>query len=561
MNIPAFQHELQQDLPFLSLSLALSALLLWLVNSRLRQFVPTPGRQLATLFVAIHTLLFAIHYAAFLPGAVFLPLKLWHYDGEWTIASVNSSFSSLLLASLCLLNGIGAGKIRVPERLYWMFLAVAFTGMCLFEYAALPRYIIPETIVVVSFGLFLVAFSLLLALRHRGDVVRRFCLLLLPAGMGLWGLGFRIDETTILGNPHVGPLEETLELLGMAVALAGVAGYATTNLPRSRIQGSRFLASLCLTNVILFSLLLAAPVWEERVFPEARFLWRTFGHRINADIGDGSLALRGWNSHSLSPGLHGRVHVVLQALKPIDFEFGFSAQLIDQASGENTLTINKRSGINVRKWPPGLEFAALLKAPLHVTEATPTNRAQWLTVSFWKIEGDDFPPLKIDSSDYPLLSDTHVILDELVLHAPAGSFGQNEALAVFANGFALQQAILPERAQVGEPIEVAFQWSSVSDGEEDWTQFLHFVPEDGGSFWNLDQYPLGMRLPTRLWYAGLLSDEQWNFTLPADLTAGTYKVYTGLYRLADLQRLEVTLADGQQPDERSIPLGSISIEN
>jgi len=162
--------------------------------------------------------------------------------------------------------------------------------MTLFEYAALPGYIVPETLVVESFGAFLVASSLILVLRHRRDVVRRFCLLLLPVGTGLWGLGFRIDETTILGNPHVGPLEETLELLGMAVALAGVSGYATTNLPRSRIQGSRFLVSLCLTNVILVILLLVAPIWEDRVFPEARFLWRTFGHRINADIGRGSIA-------------------------------------------------------------------------------------------------------------------------------------------------------------------------------------------------------------------------------------------------------------------------------
>ena len=400
-----------------------------------------------------------------------------------------------------------------------------------------------------------------MVLRHRRDVVRRFCLLLLPVGTGLWGLGFRIDETTILGNPHVGPLEETLELLGMAVALAGVSGYATTNLPRSRIQGPRFLVSLCLTNVILVILLLVAPIWEDRVFPEARFLWRTFGHRINADIGRGSIALRGWDAHSIGPGKPGRVHVVLQALKPLDFDFGFSAQLIDQASGGDTVTINKRSGIDGRKWPPGLEFAALLKAPLNVPDAAPANRAQWLTVSFWKIDGDDFHALMIDSSDYPLLGDTHIILDELVLQEPSDNIGQDEALAKFANGFALQRTAIPERIRAGQSMSVEFHWSTVTDGKEDWTQFLHFVPEAGGSLWNVDQYPLGRRLPTRLWYAGMQSGERWNFTVPPDLAAGTYDVYTGLYRLADLQRLEVTLANGQRPDDRRIPLGSISIEN
>ena len=72
--------------------------------------------------------------------------------------------------------------------------------------------------------------------------------------------------------------------------------------------------------------------------------------------------------------------------------------------------------------------------------------------------------------------------------------------------------------------------------------------------------PLGLRLPTRLWYEGLRSSEVWQFTLPADLQPGRYSIYSGLYRLSDLQRLGVTLADGAQPADARIPLGTILIE-
>ena len=135
-----------------------------------------------------------------------------------------------------------------------------------------------------------------------------------------------------------------------------------------------------------------------------------------------------------------------------------------------------------------------------------------------------------------------------------------EAPGRFSNGFVLQAASIPERAQAGEELEVTFRWGTESAGSEDWTQFLHFEHDESGSFWNEDQMPLGLRLPTRLWYAGLQASEAWRFTIPADLQPGRYSIYSGLYRLSDLQRLGVTLADGTQPADARIPLGTILIE-
>ncbi len=332
-------------------------------------------------------------------------------------------------------------------------------------------------------------------------------------------------------------------------------------MPGPRIGERKFLASICLTYALVCILQLAAPVWQDKDFQRYNFLWRGFDNEISADILDGALALRGWSYATLNLGEKETIRIWLYATRPLTEHFGLTFQLQDQENGDTIASANNRSGIDSRNWMPGNLNSAFPKARLNLPQTAPTDRALWLTLSFWRIDEDEFIPVTIDTSDHPLLGDTHIILHEMVFPGTDAQLQQDQALGRFANGFALQQATLPERASSGQSMNVEFQWSTIGDGEEDWTQLLHFEPETDGSFWNYDQFPLGLRLPTRLWYAGMHSGEQWNVTVPPDLTAGTCKVYTGLYRLADLQRLEVTLADGELPDDRRIPLGSISIEN
>ena len=462
---------------------------------------------------------------------------------------------------MCFLNGIASRNRRYPEQAFWFVLGVLLTGLSHFEYVFLPHWLVPKNLLVLLSGLFLAATSLILYLRYRKDEVRRFCLLLLPVGLGTWAFGYLLDDAIFLDIHRVEPLEETLEFIGIVIALAGTAGYATANMPRPFIAGRRFLASICLSMAIAATLHLGAPVWNTTVVQRVGILWNGYGRAISADIFDGALALRGWSGVALGPGKRKTIKIWLYATRPLTSNFGFSYHLLDQESGDVIASANQRSGIDVRDWRPGILHSIFPGAALQVPESAATNRAMWLTVSFWRIEGETFTPLTIDASDRLPLGDTHYVLEEVVFPVLAASPERGVTAGEFANGFALRRAAIPERIRAGQSMNVEFHWSTDSDGKGDWTQFLHFVPQDGGSLWNVDQYPLGMRLPTRLWYAGMQSGERWNFTVPPDLAAGIYKVYTGLYRLADLQRLEVILADGRLPADRSIPLGSITIEN
>ena len=91
-------------------------------------------------------------------------------------------------------------------------------------------------------------------------------------------------------------------------------------------------------------------------------------------------------------------------------------------------------------------------------------------------------------------------------------------------------------------------------------QFLHLGHESSGEWWVYDQQPLGARLPTRLWYKGLADSETWQVPLPADLAPGRYRVFTGLYRTRDLERIPANDAGGSPFPDARVPLGSLTIE-
>ncbi len=550
--------HINPEMPFLLLSLGLCVFFAWLLSTRLGTLIPQPGLRLAKLFLVIQILLIVINIVIAQTGTDIFPVYLWHLDKEFSIPSINSTIQLFLLCSLCLLTGFASGRIFLLERAYWLILGVGIAGMTLMEFDVFKRHHFPRQLILPS-GIFM-AMGAIAIVMLNSNRSRRSLLLLLPVGLGIWALGALILDPVSLYIFERVLLEETLETFGIIIALAGVTGYATESLRQIRKWGIRLFTSICLANVLLVVLLLGVLVKEDWEYVENRFFGRHYGRKITVDFADSALALRGWSSSSFSPGNYAPVDFWLHATRPLQDDFGFTVQLLDQESKAVVLAKNKRSDTGASLWRPGIRYSVMQKVLLFLPESVPTDRALWLTLSFWKTADNEFVSLPVDYSDYPLLGATHVILDELVLPQQADSISQEEARGRFANGFVLYDASIPEQAQAGEELDVTFHWGTESAGSEDLIQFLHFFHEESGEYRVVDQMPLGARLPTRLWYAGLQSDETWRFTLPADQQAGRYAIYSGLYRSTDLERLGVTLADGTQPADARIPLGNIQVE-
>ena len=555
----------QLKLIFKILSLGLCVFLAYLArikSHRLRTLFPEWALRLIYLFLVIQILLLVINVALEHTGTNLFPRNLWHLDLERNIPSIVSTIQLMLLSILCLATGISSVKISWAERLYWLVLCLGITIIALIEYEIIPRHLFEQSPwkFYLPSGLFVTAATRTMIMNTKGQ--RRLLLSLLLGGLGVWALGALFVDNIRLNNTYTVTvsLEETLETLGILVALAGVAGYMTRIVPQTLFRRKMLLINLCLTSALIVILLLGSLVWGDREYVGIRFLGKHFGRKISVDVDDGALALRGWSTGSLSAGTIPRVRLWLHTTRLLKNDIGFTIQLLDQESKAVIEETNKWSDRKADQWEPGIRHYFTQKILFALPGDIPTNRALWLALSFWKIEENEFNLLPVGFSDYPLLGDTHVILDEVMLPQPVASAGQKETPGRFANGFVLLAASIPGRAQAGGELEVTFGWGAESAGSEEYIQYLHFFHEDSGAYWTFDQMPLGLRLPTRLWYAGLQSSEVWRFTIPADLQPGRYSIYSGLYRLSDLQRLGVTLADGAQPADARIPLGTILIE-
>ena len=218
-------------------------------------------------------------------------------------------------------------------------------------------------------------------------------------------------------------------------------------------------------------------------------------------------------------------------------------------------------GISLACWSRSCHFVHVYRQLMEVEipPQTPSNRALWIVLTIWREQEGDFVRQKVLSSDHQLLDDTQVVLGELVI--PAVSVTSDGApVAVFDKGFSLAAVEMPERAKPGQSLTIGFTWRSDAQGQEDYSQFLHFVNEESGSWWNFDQQPLGRRLPTRLWYNGLADVEEWQIPVPADLAPGQYAVYTGLYHMQNQQRIPVSTAAGTPLADARVPLGVLIIE-
>jgi len=558
------------------LALGCCGLLAHWLRSAATTLAPGWSRRLIALFLILQALLLLIYLHAIFDQSSpeLYPPPLWDIDNEQNIPSTLATLGLALLGALCLLIGVAARQCPPAERGFWLALGLALAVIALIEYETIPRTLLPGALWLAA-GVSLAVAALYLLHHYRLDR-RRALLALLVAGLGVWTLAtFWLDLIRIDGVYAFKPLEETLEYLGVLLAFAGAAGLAATLLPAARLRRSMLLVAALLALLLFYDtaryhllvrddghLLRQATLRAEgfRNLLTARLYARPLAVHI-----DETLALQGWHFDLPQPGKTAALRLWLHATRPLQFDdrFGIAVQLLDQERQTVLATAERlvRDGRHTRLWQPGRQFLRHEQIALQLPAAAPTNRAFWLTLSFWRWDGlQALRPLPVSASDQLLLGDAHIVLDEFVLPAAVQPADPEPARARFVNGFVLQDAAIPARARAGSELDATFRWRAEDAGNEDWTQFLHLVHEGSGARWNIDRPPLGRRLPTRLWYAGLQADESWRFTLPADLQPGEYALYTGLYRLADLQRLAVTLAGGAQPADATIPLGSIFIE-
>ena len=492
---------------------------------------------------------------------------LWDFHEEWNIPATFACIQLGLVGGVALLTSWLARGRGTGLRLYLVGTGLIFLFLAVDEYLALHEAVPDWELRYILLGAALVLATALVALRSPRSSWLWHLLLLAGLAISVAGamlinalpcgsLAFlRLDD----GCVEFYVLEESFEFLGIWLTLLAALGHFSLEAPAP----SRRARGLLYALPLFCALALIANALAPRI--EARLLAQPTDVQFKADI-----VLRGFHIDRDADGAVLRLYV--SAPQAAYLGIGYSIHLVDQVTGESVASRDEWADRQHGIWLLGADFSPIHRQwmDLNIPPEAPVNRAYWVVLTLWRRkEGEEFKRQKVLSSDLQLLDDRQVVLSELVL--PALESGWSAfPLATFDNGFALEAVDLPDRAQPGETLAVAFSWRSAAAGTDDYSQFLHFVygspPGEGaesvetGHWWGYDQSPLGPRLPTRLWYAALADSETWRVPLPADLPPGPYSIFTGLYRVSDLERVPVADADGMPWPDYALPLGMLQVD-
>ena len=517
---------------------------------------PTAKRLASVMLVA--QILVVVASLAIQPTSIFDDW-LWHLDRERNLPAAFAATQLSLVGFLAILVAWLARTRPAWDRVYflglgWLFLHLARDEFYVFH----ESYAETWQLQYAEIGAAAVLATLLVAVRSPRST-RKWHLLLIT-GLAISGFGALIIEEFRYGCvnlfiPVSGCVlsyqyEEIFELLGIWLALCAVLGQFSAITPTPHRAIGRLLYFLPILSVVMLLLPFLFSLLEIRYFAQSarvRFESNVSLQAYRVERHESSLAVKIFMS---SKSWHNFT------------KLGYSVHLVEQVSGESVASADEAEhrlhGWRIYLYDFGTKYCPWIQ--VNIPKSAPTNRAFLVVLTLWRKEGEAFVRQKVLSSDHQLLSETQVVLGELVNPAKSAATSLSTPVAVFDSGFTLESADMPDHAKAGETLAIPFFWRSDVDGSEDFVQFLHFGHEDSDFWWGFDQQPLGARLPTRLWYSGLADSEVWQVPFPADLAPGRYAVYTGLYRLRDQERLPVSDTDGTPFVDARVPLGDITIE-
>ena len=516
------------------------------------------SKRIATGFLAAQVLAIAV-WLDIQPSSSF-EWWLWHLDREWNIPSTLASAQLALVGCFALITAWLAKGQRIWLRLYLLGIGLLFLFLARDEYANLHEFIPNWISLYGALGTAVVAVTLAVALYSpRRMRIWHLCLLV---GLAISALGALVIEQfprETCGS--LGPLpldgclyrynfEEPLEFLGIWLALVAMLGHFSDVSPVSKPRVRYALYVLpALWILLLFQ--------SDAILPTVPFVApaQPAAVEFESDVHLHGFRIEKKNDYKLHLHLY---------LSPRQWDFnglGYSIHLVDQTSSDSIVGRDEYFNHQLEfLLGPGYMPVYRQWMALEIPPQTLVNRAFWIVLTLWREKDGEYVHQRILDSGQRLLNDTQVVLDELVIPAVSTAAPPDVSLARFDNGFTLDAVNLPERAQPGEILDIPFSWHSDIDGQEDYTQFLHLGHQKSGAWWVYDHQPLGPRLPTRLWYNGLIDSETWQVPLPADLAPGQYKVFTGLYRQSDLERAPASDADGKPFLDGRVPLGTLIVE-
>jgi hypothetical protein len=119
----------------------------------------------------------------------------------------------------------------------------------------------------------------------------------------------------------------------------------------------------------------------------------------------------------------------------------------------------------------------------------------------------------------------------------------------------------PPVAQVGTNIELHLLWNVLKNPPVDYNLFLHLTPVGSDKPSTQVDRLIRPDFPTNAWRAGDQINDSIDFPLPADLPAGNYELWLGVYYWQTGERLSIQTSENRDvtPDQR-LDLGMVTVQ-
>ncbi|MBC7811707.1 MAG: hypothetical protein H7175_11195, partial [Burkholderiales bacterium] len=518
-------------------ALAIFALAL-VIDAKPKPFV---RNTLITLLV-LEVVLTALQVVSWQPHTA--PFLRWFFNMnvEWSLGTVFSSAQLLLVSLVALVNA--ARPARWWERVYWLLFSFAFGFMALDEFYIIREYLLGHTksdfwlIPYGILGLTLGLYSLFMFWHVYRAHFWRFVVLAIGMGLLVGGaivleaLANRAYGQGSLIAARLATFEEDFEMIGCTLCLAAMLLFAQANLSLSRWRVLRgvVVAGGVGWTIWLLMAMYVVPTWEATTVSAA-----------DVDYDDGIMSLLGYDipDASYTPGAEIPLTLYWRANEPLPENFSMSVHLLTNPDSRSVSQTDELDAgpYSSSMWLPGAVMKRSLWLPIPADVPTPASYSIMVRVwsGNWPQDGnwEATQGLVISQSDHAALADDALILADVSVLSPDDTPqpAPQSADYRFASGFTLYGYSLPESVEAGGSLPVGFWWRTQRNVDANLIQYVHLLDENGtmvageGS----DQQPFGGRFPTADWPANLSMSDAWQVPLPADIPAGNYRVYMGLY--------------------------------
>ena len=378
------------------------------------------AKRIASGFLAAQVLVIAVSLETPVPASRY-ERWLWHLDKEWNIPSILATTQLALVGCAALMTAWFIRARSAWQCLYWLGMGLFLLYLGIDEFFSLKENLIGNWAEVYTLvGAAITTATIMIAIRSAKHTrIWRLCLLMGLVLAGMSGIVF--DNSPDICGEYFGflhideclrhHLEEILEFLGFWLTLVAMLGHFSEVSLAVRVQRCLYaLPALCI--LLLSQSAAILPIRSLSMVNANR------GVKSAAVAFESDVHLYGFSI----PRRSGFPDLFLSHRR-WDFNVGYSIHLVDQASGESVASRHERADSRHGYWVFRSDYAPIYRQriELEIPWQTP-NRVFWIVLTVWREKDGEYVHQRVLASDLPLLDDTQVILDELVI--PAASAEQ-----------------------------------------------------------------------------------------------------------------------------------------